>query len=108
VTALSVRYRTLRRRLSETAAAHDWLEIVFTIVGLGFLTIAAICVWGIVTAISTWGEADPGFRTTVGFLQVTRGFAIVLFSVLGLLAFGVGWFLAGERLRRAARLLRRR
>lgn len=105
---MGVRYRTLRRRLSEAAAAHDWLEIVFTIVGLGFLALAVVCAWGIVTAIATWGDADPGFGTTAGFLQVTRGFAIVLFSILGLLALGVGWFLAGERLRHAARSLRRR
>jgi TM2 domain-containing membrane protein YozV len=27
---------------------------------------------------------------------VTRGFAIVLFALFGFIAFGVGWFLAGD------------
>jgi len=43
-------------------------------------------------------EAAPGtpLGGVVGFLEVTRGFAIVLFAVFGLVAFGVGWFLAGD------------
>jgi hypothetical protein len=91
-------YRTVRRRLSEATAAHDWLEGVSFVLGLGFLLLAALCVWGIATAIANIGdtEAPPGTAVVVGFLEVTRGFAIVLFAAFGLVAFGVGWFLAGD------------
>ena len=101
-------YRTLRRRFAEAVAAHDWLEGVSVAIGIAFLLLCALCVWGIVTAIATWGDADPGFDpggtgTTVGFLNVTRGLGIVLFALFGFLAAGVGWFLAGDRLRRLFR-----
>ena len=91
-------YRTFRRRLSEATAAYDWLEGVSFVFGLGFLLLAVLCVWGIVTAIVNIGdtEAPPETPVVVGFLEVTRGFAIVLFAVFGLVAFGVGWFLAGD------------
>ena len=88
-------YRTFRRRLSEATAAHDWLEGVSFVLGLGFLLLAVLCVWGIVTAIVNIGDTDAP-PVVVGFLEVTRGFAIVLFAVFGLVAFGVGWFLAGD------------
>jgi hypothetical protein len=91
--------------MSEAMAAHDWLEGVSFVIGLLFLALAAVCVWGLVTAVASWGDADAAFRpggdqTTVGFLKVTRGFAIVLFALLGFIAVGVGWFLAGDRIRR--------
>ena len=91
-------YRTFRRRLSEATAAYDWLEGVSFVFGLGFLLLAVLCVWGTVTAIVNIGdtEAPPETPVVVGFLEVTRGFAIVLFAVFGLVAFGVGWFLAGD------------
>ncbi len=91
-------YRTLRRRMSEATAAHDWLEVLAFVLGLGFLVLAALCVWGIATSIANIGDtaAPPGTPVTVGFLEVTRGFAIVLFALLGFIAFGVGWFLAGD------------
>lgn len=103
-------YRTIRRRFSETVAAHDWLEGLSVVLGLAFFVLAALCVWGIVAAITGWGDPDPGFDpagtgTTVGFLKVTRGFGIVLFALFGFLAAGVGWFLAGDWI---ARTLRRR
>jgi hypothetical protein len=96
-------YRTLRRRMSEAMAAHDWLEGVSVGVGLVFLVLAVLCAWGLVTAITSWGDADPGFKTTVGFLKVTRGFGVVLFALFGFLALGVGWFLAGDWIRRLLR-----
>jgi len=93
-------YRTLRRRLSEAMAAHDWLEGISIAVGFVFLALAVLCVFGLVTAITSWGDPDPGFKTSVGFLNVTRGFGVVLFALFGFLAFGVGWFLAGDWIRR--------
>jgi ABC-type amino acid transport system permease subunit len=91
-------YRTFRRRLSEATAAHSWLEGLAFLLGLAFLALAVLCVWGIVTAIANVGDAEapPGQPVTVGFLEVTRGFALVLFALFGFLALGVGWFLAGD------------
>lgn len=91
-------YRTFRRRLSEATAAHDWLEGITFVLGVAFLILAVTCAWGIVTSIANIGDAEapPGAPTTVGFLEVTRGFAIVLFALFGFLAFGIGWFLAGD------------
>jgi hypothetical protein len=91
-------YRTFRRRLSEATAAHDWLEWLAFVFGLAFLALALVCVWGIVTAIANVGDAEapPGEPVTVGFLEVTRGFALVLFALLGFIALGVGWFLSGD------------
>ena len=91
-------YRSFRRRMSEATAAHDWMEGLAFVLGLAFLALALVCVWGIVTAIANVGDAEapPGEPVTVGFLEVTRGFALVLFALLGFIAFGVGWFLAGD------------
>jgi ABC-type amino acid transport system permease subunit len=91
-------YRTFRRRLSEATAAHDWLEGLAFVLGLAFLALAVVCVWGLAMGIANIGDAEapPGAPTTVGFLEVTRGFAIVLFALFGFVAFGVGWFLAGD------------
>jgi hypothetical protein len=91
-------YRTFRRRLSEATAAHDWLEGISFVLGVAFLALTILCLWGIATGIANIGDAEapPGKPVTVGFLEMTRGFAMVLFAVLGLVAFGVGWFLAGD------------
>jgi hypothetical protein len=93
-----VTYRTFRRRLSEATAAHDWLEGLAFVLGVAFLVLAVLCLWGLVTGIANIGDAEtpPGPPATVGFLEVTRGFAIVLFALFGFIAFGVGWFLAGD------------
>jgi ABC-type amino acid transport system permease subunit len=91
-------YRTFRRRMSEATAAHNWLEGLAFVLGLAFLVLAVVCVWGIFTAIANVGDAEapPGQPVTVGFLEVTRGFALVLFALFGFVALGVGWFLAGD------------
>jgi ABC-type amino acid transport system permease subunit len=95
-------YRTFRRRMSEATAAHDWLEGLAFVLGLAFLALAVLCVWGIVTAIANIGDAQapPGEPVTVGFLEATRGFALVLFALFGYTAFGVGWFLAGDTVKK--------
>ena len=98
-------YRTFRRRLSEATAAHDWLEGASFALGLGFLVLAVLCVWGIVTALVNIGDTEsiPGTYAVAGFLEVTRGFAIVLFAVMGTVAIGVGWFFAGDTIKRWGR-----
>jgi ABC-type amino acid transport system permease subunit len=95
-------YRTFRRRMSEATAAHDWLEGLASVLGLAFLALAVLCVGGIVTAIANIGDAEapPGEPVTVGFLDATRGFALVLFALFGFIAFGVGWFLAGDTVKK--------
>jgi ABC-type amino acid transport system permease subunit len=95
-------YRTFRRRMSEATAAHDWLEGLGFVLGLAFLALAVLCVGGIVTAIANIGDAEapPGEPVTVGFLEATRGFALVLFALFGFIAFGVGWFLAGDTVKK--------
>ena len=69
--------------------------------GPAFLALAVLCVWGVVTAIANVGDAEapPGEPVTVGFLEVTRGFAMVLFAFFDFIAFGVGWFLSGDTVR---------
>jgi ABC-type amino acid transport system permease subunit len=91
-------YRTFRRRMSEATAAHNWLEGFAFVLGLAFLALSVLCAWGIVTAIANIGDAEAplGEPVTVGFLEVTRGFAFVLFALFGFIAMGVGWFLAGD------------
>jgi hypothetical protein len=103
-------YRTFRRRLSEATAAHDWLEGFSFVLGLGFFVLAVLCAWGIVTALVNIGDAEsiPGTYAVAGFLEVTRGFAIVLFAVMGIVAIGVGWFFAGDTLGRWVRHARAR
>jgi hypothetical protein len=100
-----VTVRDLRRRYRNAVGSRDWLEGVLTLLGVLFLAVAAGCVWGIGVSIATWGDQDPEFRTTPGFLQATRGFGIVLFALFAVVSAGVGWFLAGDAVRR---LLRRR
>lgn len=101
-------YRTLRRRLSEATAAHDWLEGLSTVLGVVFLVLAVVCVWGVVVGISTLGDPDTAFETTPGFLQATRGFGIVFFALFAFIAVAVGWFFAGDAIRHVARRFRRR
>jgi hypothetical protein len=103
-------YRSFRRRLSEATAAHDWLEGLSFVLGLGFLALAMLCVWGIVTAVVNIGDTEsiPGTYAVAGFLEVTRGFAIVLFAVMGLVTISVGWFLAGDAITRWVRRARTR
>ena len=95
-------YRTFKRRLSEIAS-HDLLEWFSFALGLAFFALAVVCLWGVVVAIASLGDPDPEFKTTAGFLQATRGIGIVLFGLFALVAAGVGWFLAGDTIRRLTR-----
>ncbi|MGH2636233.1 MAG: hypothetical protein ACRDHU_08830 [Actinomycetota bacterium] len=100
--------QSLRRRFRTAAAAHNWLEETTTVLGVAFFVLAAACIVGIAVSIASLGDPDPGFGATGGFLQATRGFGIALLAVFGVLSAGVGWFMAGEPIRRAARRLRGR
>ena len=98
-------YRTIRRRWGEAMAAHDWLEGVSVVVGVVFFLLAAVCAWALVTDIASWGQDPaPGLADKgEGLLVTARVVGLLLFSVLGLVAFGVGWFLAGDGIRRILR-----
>jgi amino acid transporter len=100
-----------RRRFRQWKADHDWLEGVSVVLGGVFLLVAIACVWGLVVAVSSLGHAEPGISaqpsvlsgSTEGTVQATRWFGIVLFAIFALLTAAVGWFLAGDRIRRALR-----
>ena len=51
------------------------------------------------TAAHDWLEG-ASFVLGLGFLGVTRGFAIVLFTLFGVVALAVGWFFAGDTFKR--------
>jgi threonine/homoserine/homoserine lactone efflux protein len=103
-------YRGFRRRFGEALAAHDWLEGVSFVLGVGFVFLALACAWGIGTSLTNAGDAEspPGMNLSIGSLEVTRGFAVVFFALFGSLALGVAWFLAGGTIRRWLRRGRRR
>jgi hypothetical protein len=89
-------YRSFRRRMSEATAAHNWLE--------GSPSCWAwrsspspSCACGVRCDRERRRRGGaPGEPVTVGFLEVTRGFAMVLFAFFDFIAFGVGWFLSGD------------
>lgn len=110
-------FRDRRRRARQALAAHDWLEGVSVALGLVFFLVALAATVGFGVAVSTLGDPEPELAraneallrgSTEGTLNVTRGFALVLFAVAALLAAAVGWFLAGDAVRRAMRRVRGR
>ena len=84
-------------------ASHDVLEWLAFALCLAFFALAVACLWGVAVGISSLGDPDPEFRTSPGFLQATRAIGIVLFGLFALVAAGVGWFLAGDTIRRLTR-----
>ena len=100
-----------RRRFRQRMAEHDWLEGVSVVLGVIFLLVAVACVWGLVVAVTSLGHAEEGLsaqpsvlsNSTEGTVQATRWFGIVLFAILALIAVAVGWFLAGDWIRRSLR-----
>jgi hypothetical protein len=97
-----VTYRGLRRRFGQAIAAHDWLENLTLVLGMGFFLLAIVCARAIIVSLTNVGEADapPGTDLSIGSLEVTRGLGVVLFAVLGFVALGVAWFFAGATIRR--------
>ena len=101
--------RPWRRRFRQWKADHDWLEGVSVVLGGVFLLIAVACVWGLVVALTSLGHTETGLsaestvlsNSSTGTVEATRWFGIVLFAIFALLAAAVGWFLAGDWVRRA-------
>jgi hypothetical protein len=58
-----------------------------------------------VTAVASWGDdPTPEFNEKgEGLLTTARVVGLLLFTVLGFVACGVGWFLAGDWIRRLFR-----
>ena len=103
--------RSLRRRFHQRMAEHDWLEGVSVALGVVFLLIAVACVWGLAVAVASLGESEPDINaessiltgSTPGAVEATRWFGIVLFAIFAVIAAAVGWFLAGDAVRRTFR-----
>jgi hypothetical protein len=97
-----VTYRGFRRRFRQAIAAHDWLEGLTFVLGIGFFLLAVACARAIIVGLTNIGEADapPGTGLSIGSLEVTRGLGVVIFAVLGFVAMGVAWFFAGATIRR--------
>ena len=108
--------RSLRRDFRQRLAEHDWLEGASTVLGALFLVGAVACAWAFSVALASLGDVEPAISdestilsgSTQGALEATRWFGIVLFGLLTLVAAAVGWFLAGDAVRRAARRIRSR
>jgi len=102
--------RGFRRRIGQAMATHDWLENLTFVLGVGFFLLAIVCARAIIVSLANVGDAEapPGTDLSIGSLEVTRGFGVVLFAVLGFVALGVAWFLAGATIRRWLRRGRRR
>jgi thiol:disulfide interchange protein len=100
-----------RRRFRQRMAEHDWLEGVSVVLGFVFLLIAVACVWGLVVNVTSLGHTESGLsaepsvlsNSAEGTVQATRWFGIVLFAIFAVIAAAVGWFLAGDWVRRAFR-----
>jgi hypothetical protein len=105
-----VTFRGSRRRFGQAIAAHDWLENLTFVLGMGFLLLAIACARAIIVSLTNVGETDPppGTDLSIGSLEVTRGLGAVLFAVLGFVALGVAWFFAGATIRRWLRRGKRR
>jgi len=100
--------RELRRRFGQTVAAHDWLEGASGLLGLVFLAAAVASAWAVVIALTSLGDAEPGLEGSRGLLEATRGLGVLLFGAFAVISLAVGWFLAGEAVRRGIRRLTRR
>ena len=102
--------RGFRRRIGQAMPTHDWLENLTFVLGVGFFLLAIVCARAIIVSLANVGDAEapPGTDLSIGSLEVTRGFGVVLFAVLGFVALGVAWFLAGATIRRWLRRGRRR
>lgn len=75
------------------------------VLGLLFLALAFASLWVFAVALASVGETEPSFDGSRGLLEATRVFGLVLLGVLALVAGAVGWFFAGQALRRAVRRL---
>lgn len=95
--------RDVRRRWRQALAAHDWFEGMSIVLGVLFLAGALACVWVLVLLIASLGDLDQGFKVSLGSLQAIRGLGIALFALLTVALSGVGWFLAGDAIRRVFR-----
>jgi len=73
------------------------------LVGLVFLALGLASALGFAVALASLGDPEPAFEGSRGLLDATRGFGVVLLGVIAVVAGAVGWFFAGEALRRGVR-----
>ena len=97
----------LRRRVKETFT-QDWLEIIVTSLGVLFLLLAVVSVYGLITLIVHFNEPNTGLPIGEGLYKTSKGTGLAVFSVGAVVFFLVGWTFAGSSIRRRVRGLFRR
>ena len=104
---MSVSSRSLWRKIRDQAARFDPLDVFLFWFGMGFFLVAGLCVFATVVLIMHFRDVESGFPAGEGFIKGMKGFGLVFFPILGLVAFVVGWNFAGERIVRFVKERRR-
>jgi hypothetical protein len=99
--------RSLWRRLRDQAARFDPLDVFLFWLGMVFFTVAGLCGFATIVLIMHFRDVESGFPAGEGFIKGMKGFGLVFFPVLGLVAFLVAWNMAGERIVRFVKERRR-
>jgi len=97
----------LRRRI-RGAFTQDWLEILVTALGVLFLGLAGLFLYGLVTLVVHFNEPNPGLPIAEGLYKTSKGAGLAVFAVGTIVLLLVGWSLAGPAIRGRLRELRRR
>ncbi len=88
--------RSVWRRIRDQAARFDPLDVFLFSFGVAFFIVAALCAFATVVLIMHFRDVEPGFPAGEGFIKGMKGFGLVFFPVVGIVAFLVGWNFAGE------------
>jgi hypothetical protein len=103
-----MRYRGIRRRLSERAAVFGPLDAVTLVVGLVLLAGAVVCAWGSIVVLAHWRDPDLGFAYGQNVTLGVKVLALLLLPALGVAMVAAAWAMAGDQVTRAWRWMRRR
>ncbi|HEX9122161.1 MAG TPA: hypothetical protein VF984_02205 [Actinomycetota bacterium] len=97
--------RSLRRRIRNRYAGHDWLEGVLVAVGMVLLALSALSVFATGALIAHFRDVESGFPAGPGVAQLAKGLGLILFPLLAVVTFLAGKFFTGLRLPRLRGLL---
>jgi hypothetical protein len=78
-------------------------DAVLLVLGLVFLGIGVVSVVATASIIVNWSDPGAGFPAGPGFIRSAKGFGLAFFPITALVAFAVGWWLAGGHIKRAFR-----